>query len=404
MDIAIIGAGLTGLTAGYNLKNDHSVTIYDKSGHPGGLLSSYQRENYSIEKFYHHFFSGDNALIDLLNKTGFESKIIWLSGSTGTLVNGELYPLTTPIEIFKYPHLSFIEKAKLGVFMLKSGRYNVKSLDLITARDFIIANLGEGIYRKFFLPLLKSKFGEAADKVSAAWLVSRVAIRSDRSATGERLGYLQHGFKEFIDALAHETEVSGRILYNTPVTSIERSEDKWVINGESYDKVIVTIPPFLLPESEALPAFQEIPYQGAACVTLALTRDVTNKIYWVNLYDDAKYGAVVAHTNFAPFSWYNEHIIYLASYFSGEVEDSLKELMIADFCHRFKIRDDELLWSEISVDKWAGPQYTTGYNSLLKQPELDGFFTAGMFSEENYPERSIEGSVRAGNRVSMEII
>jgi hypothetical protein len=39
----------------------------------------------------------------------------------------------------------------------------------------------------------------------------------------------------------------------------------------------------------------------------------------------------------------------------------------------------------------------------MKKVSVPGLVLAGMFSEENYPERSIEGSVRAGLRAAGEI-
>ena len=53
-------------------------------------------------------------------------------------------------------------------------------------------------------------------------------------------------------------------------------------------------------------------------MTLAIEREVTEGIYWLNMKDAAPYGAVVTHTNFIPFSRYGEHIVYLASYFSAK--------------------------------------------------------------------------------------
>ncbi len=398
MQIAIIGGGLCGLVAGYRLCRAHSVTIFEKESISGGLLSSYRRERYSVERFYHHFFSGDHAFLTLLSDLDLDSSVLWLQGSTGTYNNGSIYPLTTPWEILKYPWLTCGEKVRLGLFMMKARKYDLNRLDLITARDFIIEEMGEELYRKFFLPLLRSKFGQASDSISAAWLVSRVAIRSDRGSGGERLGYLDHGFDRFIQKLTDEITTSGTIRYNTGLKRLSRSGSGWEVNGEPYDLVIITIPPVGLQEYGIhLP---DILYQGAACVTLALPREVTNGIYWINLYDPAPYGAVVAHTNFAPYSWYSEHLVYLASYFTGTIPPGLKEDMIRDFCLKFNVQPEEIRWSEIAVDPYAGPLYTTGYARRMKEIAHEGLLFAGMFSPENYPERSIEGSVRAANRIA----
>jgi protoporphyrinogen oxidase len=143
-----------------------------------------------------------------------------------------------------------------------------------------------------------------------------------------------------------------------------------------------------------------IPYQGAACITLAIDRDVTRGIYWLNMKDRAPYGAVVSHTNFLPVERYGEHLVYLASYFSGTVPAHIDKTMLDDFCTRFSIPRNEIRWHRVAVDPWAGPVYTTGYKTLIPAYENHGLLMAGMFSMTNYPERSMEGSIRAGREVA----
>ena len=54
----------------------------------------------------------------------------------------------------------------------------------------------------------------------------------------------------------------------------------------------------------------------------------------------------------------------------------------------------------MAIDPLAGPVYTTGYRSLIPAYEQKGLYLAGMFSQPNYPERSMEGSIRAGQDVA----
>ena len=145
---------------------------------------------------------------------------------------------------------------------------------------------------------------------------------------------------------------------------------------------------------------QPIPYQGAACMTLAMDREVTQGIYWLNMKDAAPYGAVVTHTNFIEKERYGEHIVYLASYFSGTIPAQLDRRMLDDFCNRFSVATTEIHWHKMAIDTLAGPVYTTGYRSLIPAYEQKGLYLAGMFSQPNYPERSMQGSIRAGQDVA----
>jgi len=400
MKIGILGGGLTGLVAARSLAGEHEVILFEQMPYLGGCLSSYHIDDYWIERYYHHCFSGDTQLFALLRDLDLDSRLEWRSGSTGYFSGDTLYPLTTPMQILRWPELTLIDKAKLALLTRRAGKLDPLVLDEIPAETFILDNLGNRIYTSFFEPLLRSKFGKNRSKVSAAWLVSRIAIRSNRGLAGERLGYLDGGFHHLIDHLEKSIESrGGTINLQTPVTSLAKNSDRWQVNGENVDVIVSTIP---LQELGALSGFAmpEIPYQGAACMTLGIDRDVCKGVYWTNMKDDGPYGAVVAHTNFVPRERYGEHIVYLASYFCGTVPARLDQKMKEDFCSRFGLAEKEIHWSRMAVDPWAGPIYTTGYRSLIPACEKHGIYLAGMFSEENYPERSMEGSVRAGNRIA----
>jgi len=399
MKIAIIGGGLTGLVAAHGLSGEHEVELFEKLPYLGGCLASYHMNDYWIERYYHHCFSSDTALFALLKETGLFEKLEWINGTTGYFARNRIFPLNTPLEILTYPELTLIDKAKLAWLTLSAKRTDLAALDDVPADQYIIENLGTNIYSSFFEPLLKSKFGERRNEVSAAWLISRIAIRSNRGIAGERLGYLNGGFHQLIGALESAvTRNGGKIEKQTPASSLSRDGEGWRLNDTRFDAVISTIPPQEL-ERIGGPALPHIPYQGSACLTLAMDRQVTNGIYWLNMKDSAPYGAVVSHTNFIPCERYGEHIVYLASYFSGTVPAQLDERMMADFCKKFAVSEHEIRWHRMAVGPWAGPVFTTGYHSLIPGYEHAGLFMAGMFSHTNYPERSMDGSIRAGNEV-----
>ncbi len=396
MKIGIIGGGLTGLVAAHALSGEYDVEIFEKMPFLGGCLSSYPINDYWIERYYHHCFSTDTHLFSLIGELGLSEKLEWKNGTTGYYAHEKIYALNTPLEILLYPELSILDKARLGYLTLTAKNAEITALDTIPADRYIIEHLGQNIYTSFFEPLLKSKFGEQRNKVSAAWLMSRIAIRSNRGVSGEHLGYLNGGFHHLIDALEQSVERNGgKIRKQQPVSSIIHENNCWTINGSRYDAVISTIPPQELARAGG-PIMQPIPYQGAACMTLGMDREVTRGIYWLNMKDAAPYGAVVTHTNFIEHERYGEHIVYLASYFSGTVPAQLDRRMLDDFCNRFSVAPSEIHWHKMAIDPLAGPVYTTGYRSLIPTYEQKGLYLAGMFSQPNYPERSMEGSIRAG--------
>lgn len=405
MHICVIGGGLTGLLAALRLSKTHKVTVYEKGEEAGGCLSSYQRQGYAIESFYHHCFSGDSRLISLIEELGLSDQLEWLHGSTGYMVNGTIHPLTTPIQILCYPHLSVFEKIRLARFVLVCRSADPDKLDDITAKDYCIDYVGEGVYASFFEPLLRSKFGDAHGTVSAAWLVSRIAIRSNRGPEGERLGYLRGGFVQLIDAITARLDDAGcSVQMGHAVESARFADGGWIVDGKRYDCLISTLPPQETARICSVP-LQPLPYQGAACLTLGMSIDPAAGIYWVNMGDPAPYGAVIVHTNFVPFERYGEHIVYIASYFLDQLPKDCEEHFIKDFCKRFSIPRQAIHWHTLCIEPDAGPVYVTGYRAHIPHSQpAPGLFLAGMFSVENYPERSMEGSVRAGERIADEAL
>lgn len=403
MRICILGGGLCGLVASLRLSRSFEVTILERDRDLGGCLSSYRLDGAWVERFYHHCFAGDAYLLTLLAEIGLSDRLEWLRGTTGSFADGKVYPLNTPLEILRYPYLSAPDKARLALFTMRARRMKAEDLDTVTARNFIVDRLGDGIYLQFFRPLLRSKFGDRENEVSAGWLISRVAIRSNRGLSGERLGYLRGGFHILVERLAELARSRGcTIETGTPATRMERKDGGWLVNGTRYDRVLSTIPPREVTRIGG-PELPAIPYQGAACMTLGVDRDVTDGVYWLNMKDPSPYGAVVSHTNFIPADRYDGRILYLASYFQGTMDPALPGKMVDDFCSRFSVAPASIRWKKTAVEPFAGPVYTTGYRSHIPAYEERGLFLAGMFSLPNYPERSMEGSIIAGTEVARRI-
>jgi len=397
--IAIIGAGLAGLSAAIELREYADITIFERHS-VGGLASSYCRE-YCIEKFYHHCFKNDSDLIGMIKNLGLSSKLVWRVAKIAYAVNGRFYPLNTPFEIIKYPYMNLTDKLKLALFTLKTKKRNYREMDNTPAIEGIKKELGKSVFENFFLPLLKSKFGESYFEVSYAWLLARVAIRSNRKYKGEELGYLRHGFHQLIQRMRERVEIK------TGGVKITKN-GKFNVNSEDFDAVIFTAPlPVLdakLREAASLPS---IKYQSSVCALIGSENSFTDDIYWTNVRDKMSFGAIIEHTNFMPFEDYGEHLIYLASYstpessFFNKSSEELEKIYLKD-AEKLGLRKEDVKWIKIFKAKYSSPVYETGYISKITpyKTSIKGFYIAGMTSEPNYPERSMNGSIKAGKEVA----
>ena len=78
MNIAIIGAGLTGMSAGLRLsQNGDKVTIYEKENSLGGLASAIRVGNETLDRFYHHIFVSDSEILDLIDELDLKYRLNW---------------------------------------------------------------------------------------------------------------------------------------------------------------------------------------------------------------------------------------------------------------------------------------------------------------------------------------
>jgi protoporphyrinogen oxidase len=144
-----------------------------------------------------------------------------------------------------------------------------------------------------------------------------------------------------------------------------------------------------------------------------LTEKIMDDVYWLNIKEDVPFGAVIEHTNFIPESDYGEHLMYVTSYFQNpgsmlwnSTDDEVIELYQNGLEKLFPGFRKKVKWWRLRRDIDTAPVYETGYGKKVLQyrTNIKGLYLAGMFSEANYPERSMNGSIKAGFECSGTIL
>lgn len=422
MRIAIIGGGLTGLAAAYKLsQNPHNkILVFEKEKILGGMLGSYDINNYRIEKYYHHIFLDDKIIIDLLKELSLGQKLKWNLAKNSYYINGEIYSLNTPLDFLKLPNFSLIDLAKLAFLIKKIKNIrNFESLDSVRVKEWVVKNSNKNIWDNFVSPLLQSKFGKNYRDISAAWFAKRIQIRAHRKWNGEVLGYLEGGFWQLIEKLKEKIEINGGKIYCNAsiekITAKEKIAKEILVNKKiiPVDKIIFTASANLLAkistENINLPP---IKYQGTVCVLLSLKKKLTQDTYWLNIKDACiPFRALIEHTNFISEKNYrNEHLIYLTYYFQ-DTNDSLAKMenskIIDLYFDKLKILfphfDKNIVnWWRIKKEFPTAPIYETGYLKYILpcETKIKNLCLAGINSIYNYPERSIKGSLLTGINIS----
>ena len=119
MKVAIIGAGITGLTLAHELvKRGREVEIFEAGPAPGGELATVEVGGEPVERFYHHLFSHDRFMIELTRELGIDDTLEWHEPVMGFFAGGRLYPFTSPGDLLRFGHLSLPARLRLGASTL----------------------------------------------------------------------------------------------------------------------------------------------------------------------------------------------------------------------------------------------------------------------------------------------
>lgn len=334
MKVVVVGAGVGGLAAAYDLAGaGHEVVIFEAADHVGGLASGFKlpRWDWSLERYYHHWFASDRHILGLIEELGWSDRLLFPRPLTAVYHEGDFYALDSPLNVLRFPGFNVLDVIRFGlvtVFLKLTPWW--RPLESHTADAWMRRYYGERIYRTLWKPLLEGKFGPYYQEVTMAWFWARVKARTTR------LGTFEGGFQAFVDEFAEVVEARGAELrLRSPVRSI-RSLDGAGLQVQSgaetieADHVLVTTSPALLakmaPElpDEYLDKLLSLKSMGAVVLTLALRQRLSEKgIYWHNLPKEAGFPflALVEHTNFlSPSCFGGDHIVYCGDYLVPEHE------------------------------------------------------------------------------------
>lgn len=358
MKIAIVGAGIAGLAAAYDLAGQgHAVTVVEAASVAGGLAAGFRdaRWDWPLERFYHHIFQTDAAIIKLSEEIGFSNQLFFRSAVTAQWWQGQPYALDGVLPVLRFPGIPFIDRVRFGaaIAYLKYVTTNWRGLERTTAARWTRRWMGAPAYQTLIRPLLEGKFGPHADEVNMAWLWSRFKARSFK------LGYFAGGFQAFIDALQRAAEERrAQVLLRTPASAAHQLADgRWELltpgrSAEIFDQLLVTGSPQLLarlapqlPESY-LGQLKQLHSMGAVVLTLALSQKLLDSVYWLMPpKSEFPFLALVEHTNFIEAEHYGgDRLVYCGDYLEPE--------------HRyFQLSEDELLEEFLPALKRVNPAF-----------------------------------------------
>ena len=107
--VAVIGGGFCGLAAAYELgRRGVRATVLESDAEVGGLAGSFPAGGTRLEKFYHHWFTNDVHVMNLIAELGQSDQVLTRPTRTGTYYAHDFFKLSTPLDLLRFSPLPFL--------------------------------------------------------------------------------------------------------------------------------------------------------------------------------------------------------------------------------------------------------------------------------------------------------
>jgi oxygen-dependent protoporphyrinogen oxidase len=454
--VAVIGAGIAGLTAAFYLKRGGvPVTLYEAGGRPGGVIQSLRRDGFLAEFGPNTILETSPKIAQLIRDAGLESRKqasdpaagarfvvryrrpIEMPGSPPGFFTTKLFTFRAKLAVLREPFIpprrDGVEET-IGQFVLR--RFNREFLD--HAIDALVAGIYAGDPNKLSLPHAFPKLKALEDKYGSlikGQLLGARDRRKSREVAKDRAAKLSFddGLQVLPDTLA--AWLGDSLKLNTPVTRLAKSETGWRVTasgGEAeFGAVIYCGTAYRLAElpiegvpvaapgrptgSQPLQSLAEISYPPVASVVLGFRReDVTHSRQGFGMLIPKIEGFKILGTIFSsalfPHRAPAGHLT-LTSYLGGArypelaqlPPDQLIETTLADLRVLLGVKGKPV-FSQTAAYPRAIPQYNLGYGKyrqLLNDVETaaPGLFFAGHYRDGVSLGDSIVSGVNIADRV-----
>jgi oxygen-dependent protoporphyrinogen oxidase len=446
--VAIIGAGITGLTAAFYLRRRGvSVAVYESDARAGGVIQSIRRDGWLAEAGPNTLLETSPKITQLIADAGLTARRlnpapdaearyivrygrpIAMPSSPLGFFTTELFTATAKFAVLREP---FVKPRRDGVeesiAQFVTRRFNQEFLD--HAIDALVAGIYAGDPHKlsvtYAFPKLKALEDNYGSMIKGQLFGARERQRRGEVAKDRAPKFsFDEGLQVLPDALA--AQLGDAVKLNAPVTKLTPTPSGWHIttpSGEAkHSAVIYCGTAHQLARLSAAVAgldfspLAEVRHPPVTSVALGFRRaDVAHPCAGFGMLIPKVEGCKILGTIFSSSLFPNrapaDHVL-LTSYVGGErypelaalPPDELFTLVAADLRQLLGIRG-EAVFRQCFVHPRAIPQYNVGYGrfkDLLTSLEsrAPGLFFAGHFRDGVSLGDSIVAGVNIAGRVEI---
>ncbi len=258
--IAIIGAGVTGLTLGRLLKDDFEVTLLEKETEVGGIARTRNINDCAYHIVGGHCLNSKNKTIMDFIFNEILPKDQWHHVQRNAKIFFNDHLISYPIE-FAIKEIAQFDK--LLAFNMTQDFLSSKEKPVRNLKDWFMQKFGATLAKEYFIPYNSKIWGMNPEDMDYVWVQDKLpipnkadfftALIDDNKDTMPHSTFYypnSNNQNTFIEALG----LGLNVVKNFTVSAIKKNKASWTINhSDEYDMVISTMPlnltPFLLADT-----------------------------------------------------------------------------------------------------------------------------------------------------------
>ena len=394
MKIAVIGAGISGLSIARLLNNRAEVLVFESADRPGGLIKCDVVEGNLFHRTGGHVFN--TKRVDVLNwfwnQFNKESEFSKATRNA-SVVMPDNKMVAYPIENHVYQLNETIQHAFIDDLVYMAQREKSEPANF---EEFLIHRFGRTLYNLYFQPYNYKVWRRDLKQVPLSWLEGKLPMPTlqemiynnmnhveEQSFVHSSFYYPRTGGSQFI---ANRLSEGLTIRYNSQIDIITKDKNGWLLEGESFDKVIFCgnikqLPALLQGQVELSTFITEIDSLESHGTTAVFCEIDQNPYSWMYMPSpDYESHRIICTGNFASS---NNHQGKLTG--TIEFTDEISNVEILDNLSRIPFAPRYLTHH---YEKYTYPiqSVTTRsmINNLKKKLESDSLYLLGRFAEWEY--------------------